>query len=143
MNIAGIDYESVKDGVGVRTVIYVSGCSHNCYRCHNPQTHDINYGIPFTEELQNEIMENIRKRPFISGLTWSGGDPLHENNINDVLSFTDKIRLSFAVQDADSTLGLLNTESPTHYRLNPVIFVRLDICPVVQNYEVSDLAMFF
>ena len=95
MNIAGIDYESVKDGVGVRTVIYVSGCSHNCYRCHNPQTHDINYGIPFTEELQNEIMENIRKRPFISGLTWSGGDPLHENNINDVLSFTDKIRLSF------------------------------------------------
>ncbi len=95
MNIAGIDYESVNDGVGVRTVIYVSGCSHDCYRCHNPQTHDINYGIPFTEELQNEIIENIRKRPFISGLTWSGGDPLHENNIDDVLSFTNKIRLSF------------------------------------------------
>jgi len=95
MNIAGIDYESVKDGVGVRTVIYVSGCSHNCYRCHNPQTHDINYGISFTEELQNEIIENIRKRPFISGLTWSGGDPLHGNNINDVLSFTNKFRLLF------------------------------------------------
>ena len=43
-------------------------------------------------------------------------------------SYPNKIRLSFAVQDADSTLGLLNTESPTHYRLNPVIFVRLDIC---------------
>ena len=94
MNIAGIDYESIKDGEGVRTVIYVSGCSHNCYNCHNPQTHDVNYGIPFTEELQNEIIENIKKRPFLSGITWSGGDPLHENCLDDVLKFTNKIRLS-------------------------------------------------
>ncbi|MBD5496442.1 MAG: anaerobic ribonucleoside-triphosphate reductase activating protein [Lachnospiraceae bacterium] len=95
MNIAGIDYESVKDGEGVRTVVYVSGCSHNCHNCHNPETHDINYGVPFTEELQNKIIENIQKRPFISGLTWSGGDPLHENNLDDVLKFTNRIRLSF------------------------------------------------
>ena len=93
MNIAGIDYESVNDGEGVRTVIYVSGCSHNCYNCHNPKTHDINYGVPFTEELQNEIIENIKKRHFLSGITWSGGDPLHENNLDDVLRFTNKIRL--------------------------------------------------
>lgn len=93
MNIAGIDYESVNDGEGVRTVIYVSGCSHNCYNCHNPQTHDINYGVPFTEKLQNEIIENIKKRPFVSGITWSGGDPLHENCLDDVLKFTNTIRL--------------------------------------------------
>lgn len=93
MNIAGIDYESVKDGDGVRTTIYVSGCSHNCYNCHNPQTHDINYGVPFTEKLQNEIIENIKKRPFVSGITWSGGDPLHENCLDDVLKFTNTIRL--------------------------------------------------
>lgn len=93
MNIAGIDYESVNDGEGVRTVIYVSGCSHNCYNCHNPETHNINYGVPFTEKLQNEIIENIKKRPFVSGITWSGGDPLHENNLDDVLNFTNKIRL--------------------------------------------------
>lgn len=93
MNIAGIDYESVKDGDGVRTTIYVSGCSHNCYNCHNPQTHDINYGVPFTEKLQNEIIENIKKRPFVSGITWSGGDPLHKNCLDDVLKFTNTIRL--------------------------------------------------
>ena len=93
MNIAGINYESVNDGEGVRTTIYVSGCSHNCYNCHNPQTHDINYGVPFTEKLQNEIIENIKKRPFISGITWSGGDPLHENCLDDVLKFTNRIRL--------------------------------------------------
>lgn len=95
MNIAGIDYESIKDGEGVRTVIYVSGCSHNCYKCHNPQTHDIDYGVHFSKELQNEIIENIKKRPFISGFTWSGGDPLHENNLKDVLEFTNEFRFLF------------------------------------------------
>lgn len=94
MNIAGVDYESVNDGEGVRTVIYISGCSHNCPMCHNPQTHNLSYGTLFTEELQNEVFENIKKRPFIKGLTLSGGDPLHENNLQDVLNLVNKIRLS-------------------------------------------------
>lgn len=93
MNIAGVDYESVNDGEGVRTVIYISGCSHNCPMCHNPQTHNLSYGTLFTEELQNEVFENIKKRPFIKGITLSGGDPLHENNLQDVLNLVNKIRL--------------------------------------------------
>lgn len=84
LHIAGIDYESVKDGEGVRTAIYVSGCSHNCSGCHNPETHNSNYGILFTEELKKEIFENIKKRPYISGITFTGGDPLHENNLEGV-----------------------------------------------------------
>lgn len=116
MNIAGIDYESIKDGEGVRTVIYVSGCSHNCYKCHNPQTHDVNYGIPFSKELQNEIIENIKKRPFISGLTWSGGDPLHENNLDDILEFTDKFRLLFP----QKTIWLYSGYKFTDFFLVPI-----------------------
>lgn len=96
MNVAGINYESINDGEGVRTVIYVSGCSHRCPNCHNPQTHDINYGIEFTNELQNEIIDNIKKRPFISGVTLSGGDPLHNNNVFDVLNFIKKIKDNFS-----------------------------------------------
>lgn len=95
MNIVGIDYESVKDGEGVRAVIYVSGCNHGCKKCHNPETHNTNYGFSFTEELQKEILSNIAKRPYLSGITWSGGDPLHSNNIDDVLKFTNRLRLSF------------------------------------------------
>lgn len=95
MNISGIDYESVANGEGVRTVIYVSGCSHNCYNCHNPQTHNINYGMLFTKDLQDEIIENIKKRQFVSGITLSGGDPLHENNIGGVLKLINKFRLLF------------------------------------------------
>lgn len=93
MNVAGLNYESVNDGEGVRTVIYVSGCSHNCYKCHNPQAQNKNYGVPFTKTLQNEIINNIMKRPFLSGITWSGGDPLNKNCLNDVLEFTNKIRI--------------------------------------------------
>lgn len=95
MNIAGINYESINDGEGVRTVIYVSGCSHRCPNCHNPQTHDINYGIEFTSELQDEIIANIKKRPFISGITLSGGDPLHHNNVSDVYNLIVKLKDKF------------------------------------------------
>lgn len=95
MNIAGINYESINDGEGVRTVIYVSGCSHKCPNCHNPQTHNINYGIEFTNELQNEIISNIKKRPFISGITLSGGDPLHDNNVFNVFNLIVEIKNEF------------------------------------------------
>lgn len=95
MNIAGINYESINDGEGVRTVIYVSGCSHKCPNCHNPQTHDINYGIEFTNKIQNEIINNIKRRPFISGITLSGGDPLHNNNVVDVFNLIVKIKNEF------------------------------------------------
>lgn len=95
MNIAGINYESINDGEGVRTVIYVSGCSHKCPNCHNPQTHDVNYGIKFTNELQDEIINNIDKRPFIYGITLSGGDPLHNNNVSDVFNLIKKLKVKF------------------------------------------------
>lgn len=95
MNISGINYESIYDGEGVRTVVYVSGCSHKCPNCHNPETHDINYGVKFTDDLLNEIMDNIKKRPFVSGITLSGGDPLHNNNIFEVLNLIKKLKVKF------------------------------------------------
>lgn len=95
MNISGINYESINDGYGVRAVIYVSGCSHECPNCHNPETHDINYGIDFTNDLLNEIIDNIKKRPFVSGITLSGGDPLHENNVFHVYHFIKRLKSEF------------------------------------------------
>lgn len=80
MNVAGINFESVADGEGVRVVIYVSGCLHNCKGCHNPTSHSFTAGQPFTEQLQNEIIAYINKTPFISGLTLSGGDPMYSAN---------------------------------------------------------------
>ena len=76
MNVAGIDFESVADGEGVRVVIYVSGCLHDCKGCHNPSSHSFELGQPFTEELQCTIIEYIQNTTFVSGVTLSGGDPM-------------------------------------------------------------------
>lgn len=77
MNISGINFESIVDGVGVRVVVFVSGCMHNCTGCHNPASHSFSAGKPFTIELQDEIIDYIKNTPFITGVTMSGGDPMY------------------------------------------------------------------
>lgn len=74
INLIGIDYESIVDGDGVRTVLFFSGCKHNCDGCHNPESHNFNAGKEFTEKVQNEIFSHIESSPYISGITLSGGD---------------------------------------------------------------------
>lgn len=77
MNISGIDFESIVDGEGVRTVIFTSGCKHDCKGCHNPLTHDFNYGKDFSKAIQNDIIKWVKDTPYIAGITLSGGDPLY------------------------------------------------------------------
>lgn len=74
---AGVNFESMVDGEGVRVALFLSGCLHNCPGCHNPETHDFTYGFPLTEERVAWINAEIKKRPFLRGLTLSGGDPFY------------------------------------------------------------------
>ena len=90
MNIAGINFESVVDGDGVRVVVFVSGCLHNCKGCHNPASHSFTAGQIFTEEIQKEIIAYIKNTPFISGLTLSGGDPMY--SAKEITSFIKRVR---------------------------------------------------
>lgn len=80
------------NGDGLRVVLWLSGCSHNCYKCQNPQTHDPNSGILFDEKAEEELFRELSK-DYISGLTLTGGDPLHENNLDGVLNLVNKLRL--------------------------------------------------
>lgn len=89
-NIAGINFESIVDGDGVRVVIFFSGCNHHCRGCHNPESHDFNIGKPFTLEIQEQIAEYIRETPFISGVTLSGGDPMY--SAEDILPFLRELK---------------------------------------------------
>lgn len=77
-NIAGVDYESCTDGEGVRTAIYLSGCSHHCLSCHNPETHDPDYGTPITNDLIAQLADRINNTPNLSGITLTGGDPFYD-----------------------------------------------------------------
>ena len=84
----------MNNGNGLRVVLWLSGCSHHCYNCQNPQTWNPDSGILFDESAKQEIFNELSK-DYISGITFSGGDPLHENNLDDVLKLVQEIRISF------------------------------------------------
>ena len=79
MNFHRIDKDNMLNGVGLRTILWVSGCDHHCPFCQNPETHDECSGQPFTEEDKQEIFESL-KPSWIDGITFSGGDPLYPKN---------------------------------------------------------------
>lgn len=78
----------------MRVVLWLSGCSHHCKGCQNPQTWDKNSGIKFDENAVEELLVDL-KFDYISGITLTGGDPLNENNVIEVLNFLNKITLLF------------------------------------------------
>lgn len=92
MNYHNIVYPDMNNGSGLRVVLWCSACSHHCVGCQNPQTWDANSGIPFDEKAEEELFRELDK-DYISGLTLTGGDPLHENNLDDVLKIVNRFRL--------------------------------------------------
>ena len=79
MKYADIKYYDIANGLGVRTSLFVSGCTHRCRGCFNENTWDFNYGNDFTEETIQEILESISPK-YISGLTLLGGEPMEPSN---------------------------------------------------------------
>lgn len=94
MNYLKIEHEDVCNGIGLRVVLWLSGCSHHCYNCQNPQTWNPDSGIQFDESAKQEIFTELSK-DYISGITFSGGDPLYEYNLDEVLKLVQEIRISF------------------------------------------------
>ena len=91
MRYHNITKDDMLNGDGLRVVLWVSGCSHCCKSCHNPITWDPAGGLYFDESARQEIFEQLDK-PYISGITFSGGDPLHSANRSDVRRFMKEIR---------------------------------------------------
>ena len=94
INYHNITHDDMNNGDGLRVVLWLSGCSHHCYNCQNPQTWNPDSGIPFDESAKQEIFNELSK-DYISGITFSGGDPLYENNLDEVLKLVKEIRISF------------------------------------------------
>lgn len=82
------------NGDGLRTVLWVAGCSHGCKNCHNPITWDICGGIPFDEAAKKELFEALEP-DYVSGITFSGGDPLHMQNRAEVGQLMEEIHEKF------------------------------------------------
>lgn len=91
VKLSGIKYESFVDAEGVSCVLFISGCKHNCAGCHSPKTHSFDYGIDFTDDVIKIINSEIDKRPFLSALVLSGGDPLY--SAKELLPIIDKLHI--------------------------------------------------
>lgn len=91
MNYHNITVDDMKNGDGLRTVLWVSGCDHRCRGCQNPQTWPENSGIPFDQAAHDELFEAL-SRDYMTGITFSGGDPLYCSNIATVEALIREIR---------------------------------------------------
>ena len=91
MRYHNITKDDMLNGDGLRVVLWVAGCSHCCKECQNPITWDPNGGIPFEEENLQEIFHEL-DQDYVDGITFSGGDPLHEANRDDVEALAKLIR---------------------------------------------------
>lgn len=94
MRYHNITKDDMLNGDGLRTVLWVAGCTHGCKGCHNPVTWDIQGGIPFDEAAREELFEAV-SRPHMSGVTFSGGDPLHPENRREIGELIREIRERF------------------------------------------------
>lgn len=79
------------NGDGLRVVLWVSGCTHQCHECQNPITWDLAGGLPFDEEAENELFDAL-KPAYVSGITFSGGDPLHPFNQGEITRLAKKFK---------------------------------------------------
>jgi anaerobic ribonucleoside-triphosphate reductase activating protein len=109
MNYHNITTEDLLNGDGLRTVLWVAGCSHHCPFCQNPETHDPDGGIPFDNDAYKELIEDLGK-PYISGLTLSGGDPLFTGNRETLTELVKDIKEQFPTKTIWCYTGFLYEE---------------------------------
>lgn len=117
MNYLKIEYEDVCNGTGLRCTIWFTSCSHKCKGCFNEESWNADNGIPFDESIKQKVFNELSK-DYISGITLTGGDPLHVNNLLEILSLVREIYSNFP----DKTIWLY-----TGYTWEEIIF------PVVTN----------
>ena len=88
----------LKNGMGIRVVLWVSHCEHHCEGCQNPQTWSENSGIPFDSSAIEEIFDELSK-DYVSGLTLSGGDPLSLLNRYEIHNFLKEVKRRYPLKN--------------------------------------------
>lgn len=94
MRYASIRSLDISNGEGVGVSLFVQGCDRHCFNCFNSETWDFNGGKEWTEEAKNKFMELI-DRPYIRRISVLGGEPLAEQNLDEVLSLIKEIHILY------------------------------------------------
>ena len=94
MNYHNITKDDMLNGDGLRVVLWTAGCTHCCDGCQNPETWDVASGIEFDEGAERELFDDLAP-DYVSGITFSGGDPLHPFNREEVLRLAKKVKETY------------------------------------------------
>lgn len=94
MNYGTIKNCDIANGIGVRVSLFVSGCRHHCKGCFQPETWDFNYGKPFTEQTEEELLR-LLSPDYIDGLSLLGGEPFEPENQRVLVSLLRKVRKAY------------------------------------------------
>lgn len=124
MNYMKIDKTSIGNGLGCRCVLWVNGCELNCYNCHNKKAQDFNAGKSFDEKAKQFLFDRLSK-PYIKGLTISGGHPLDPRNFEDVLTLVKEVKQKFPTKDIWLYTGYLYEE--LYYKEISRILLYIDV----------------
>ena len=124
-----IDYKAFNfvDGEGVRNSLYVSGCMFHCKGCYNASTWSFKAGIPYTKELEEQIMRDLAQ-PYVQGLTLLGGEPFLNTGI--LIPLVKRIHKELPEKDIWSWTGYtweeLMLETPDKLELLHLVDILVD-----------------
>ena len=102
MKYHDITHDDMMNGTGLRVCLWCSGCDHHCKNCQNPITWNPNDGIQFDESAKMEIFDELSK-DYIAGITFTGGDPLHQKNLKDVSDLVSELRVKYPITEKRDT----------------------------------------
>ena len=118
MNYCELKKNDIANGIGVRTVLFVSGCTNHCEECFQPQTWDFGYGKPFTREVEDEIIASC-KPYYINGLTLLGGEPFEPQNQPAIVELLRRIKGQYPDKSIWAYSGYLFDKDILAGRLGP------------------------
>ena len=135
MNYFQITKCDMLNGDGIRVVLWVAGCEHHCKGCQNAYTWDCHAGLPFDEQAKQELFEALAE-DYISGLTFSGGDPLFPANRETVACLIREIKQRFPEKTIWLYTGYVYEELKKFVEIQPVLN---DIDVIVDGEFVEEL----
>lgn len=94
MNYGEIKNCDIANGEGVRVSLFVSGCTHHCQNCFNPETWNFDFGKPFTDETEEQLLQALAP-DYINGLSLLGGEPFEPQNQAALLPFLRRVKSRF------------------------------------------------
>lgn len=116
MNYLELNKYDTANGPGIRVSLFIAGCTLKCKGCFNKESWDFNAGKPFTKDTLAKVYEYLSK-PYITGLSILGGDPLEPQNQTGVLSLVNGVHTVFP----NKTIWLWTGRTYKTIKSNPIL----------------------